>query len=167
MRRARKKNSAAAELRQKLKRVDRLKQIRLACDAIVEEFHPERIVLFGSHAYGHPRPDSDVDLLVVMPFDGSQFRQAALMLGQVVRAVGVLPMDLIVRTPEQVRERMQMGDGFMREITERGKVMYEADHGCRRVPLSRFSATKTDAKDALTNCLRVRKVIRGSFGLPV
>ncbi len=40
---------------------------------IAKEFQPERIILFGSYAYGKPRPDSDVDLLVVLPFDGKGF----------------------------------------------------------------------------------------------
>ena len=109
-------------------RSERRKQIRLLCGSIAREFHPEKIVLFGSYASRQPRLDSDVDLLVVMPFKGSPFRQAAVILGHVVRTVGVLPMDLLVRTPRQVQERMQMGDSFMREIIERGKVMYEADH---------------------------------------
>jgi predicted nucleotidyltransferase len=106
----------------------RQEQIRHLCDAIAREFHPQKIVLFGSHTYGRPHSDSDVDLLVVMPFEGSPFRQAAVILSHVVRTVGVLPMDLLVRTAEQVRERLQMGDSFMREIIERGRVMYEADH---------------------------------------
>lgn len=109
-------------------RRQRRKQIRLLCDAIVREFHPEKIVLFGSYAYGKPHPDSDVDLLVVMPFEGSPFRQAGIILGHVVRTVGVLPMDILVRTAEQVRQRVLMGDSFMREIIEHGKVIYEADH---------------------------------------
>jgi predicted nucleotidyltransferase len=109
-------------------RRQRRQQIRLVCDAIAREFHPEKIVLFGSYAYGEPQWDSDVDLLVVMPFEGSPFRQAALILSHVVRTVGVIPMDLLVRTAEQVRERMLMGDTFIREVLERGKVMYEADH---------------------------------------
>lgn len=106
----------------------RQEQIRHLCDAIAREFHPEKIVLFGSHIYGRPHSDSDVDLLVMMPFEGSPFRQAAVILSHIVRTVGVLPMDLLVRTAEQVRERLQMGDSFMREIIERGRVMYEADH---------------------------------------
>jgi predicted nucleotidyltransferase len=110
-------------------RARRRKQIRLACDAIAREFHPEKILLFGSYASGQPGPDSDIDLLVVMPFEGSPFRQASAVLGHVVHTVGVLPMDLLVRTPEQVGARLQMGDSFMREIIERGKVMYEADRG--------------------------------------
>lgn len=106
----------------------RQEQIRLLCDAIAREFHPDKIVLFGSYADGEPHADSDIDLLVVMPFEGSPFRQAAVVLGHVVRTIGVLPMDLLVRTAEQVRERVEMGDRLMRDIIERGKVMYEADH---------------------------------------
>ncbi|HXU38092.1 MAG TPA: nucleotidyltransferase domain-containing protein [Blastocatellia bacterium] len=104
------------------------KQIEIVCRAISRRFHPDKIVLFGSHAHGKPRPESDVDLLVVMPFEGSPFRQAAVILDHVVRAVGVLPLDLLVRTAEQVQERIQMGDTFMRDVIERGRVMYEADH---------------------------------------
>lgn len=107
---------------------ERRKQIRRVRDAIVREFQPDRIVLFGSYACGKPRSDSDVDLLVVMPFHGSPFRQAALILGHVVRTVGVLPMDLIVRTADQVQRRVNIGDSFMREINEHGKVIYEANH---------------------------------------
>jgi len=64
------------------------KDIERLCAEIASEFHPEKIVLFGSHAYGKPGPESDVDLLVVMPFDGSPFRQAAVILNHVVHAVG-------------------------------------------------------------------------------
>lgn len=104
------------------------KQIKLLRKAIVSEFHPDKIVLFGSYAYGHPRPGSDIDLLIVMPFEGSPFRQAALILGHVVKSVGVVPLDLLVRTPEQVRERIEIGDTFIREIIDHGQVIYEADH---------------------------------------
>jgi predicted nucleotidyltransferase len=103
-------------------------QIELVCRAIAREFHPDKIVLFGSYAYGNPGPESDVDLLVVMPFDGSPFKQAAVILDHVVHAVGVIPFDLLVRTAQQVQERIQMGDTFMRDVIERGRVMYEADH---------------------------------------
>lgn len=106
----------------------RRSQIRQACQAITKQFAPEKIILFGSYAYGTPHADSDIDFLVVMPFTGSPFRQASKILGQIVQAVGVLPLDLLVRTPEQVQERLQLGDRFMQEITERGKVLYEADH---------------------------------------
>lgn len=102
-------------------------QIKLLCNEIAREFHPERIVLFGSHAYGHPRPGSDIDLLIVMPFEGSPFHQAALILGHVVKSVGVLPLDLLVRTPEHVRERIEIGDTFMREIIDHGQIIYDSN----------------------------------------
>lgn len=102
----------------------RRKQIRCLCDVIVRTFHPDKVVLFGSYAYGKPRPDSDVDLLVVMPFKGSPFHQAAVILSSVVHTVGVLPLDLLVRTAEQVQERLNMGDHFMRAIIEHGQVLY-------------------------------------------
>ena len=92
------------------------KQIELLCRAISLKFHPEKIVLFGSHAHGKPRPESDVDLLIVMPFEGSPFRQAGVILDHVVHAVGVIPLDLLVRTAQQVHERLEMGDTFMRDV---------------------------------------------------
>ncbi len=106
----------------------RRKQIQSICKVIVSEFHPEKIVLFGSFAYGKPTPDSDIDLLLVMPFEGSPFHQASVILSHVIKSAGVLPMDLLVRTAEQVGERVQMGDRFIGEIIERGKVLYEKDH---------------------------------------
>src|SRR5205809_6612410 len=68
-----------------------------------ERFQPERIILFGSHAYGTPHADSDVDLLVVMPARDKH--------SQAVRIRGAVPapfpMDLLVRTPQEVRRRLE------------------------------------------------------------
>jgi len=128
--------------------------IRNLCRRIAEEFKPEKIILFGSHAYGKPRPDSDVDLLVVMPFEGGYFTPAS----KIRRQLGlVLPMDLLVRTPEQLKYRLEIGDQFMQEIVEQGKVMY-------RYPGS--SADKVEAKKAVTNCREVRRMVRTAFRLP-
>lgn len=103
----------------------RMAFIRNVCDRIAEEFKPEKIILFGSHAYGTPTLDSDLDLLVVMPFEGSPLAQAV----RISRQLKLLiPIDLIVRTPEQLNERLAMDDFFMREIVERGKLMYETPH---------------------------------------
>jgi predicted nucleotidyltransferase len=99
--------------------------IRQLCKRIVQEFKPEKIILFGSHAYGQPTPESDLDLLVVMQFDGDPLEQAVAILN---RINVLLPIDLLVRTPEQIRLRLEMGDRFMRDIVEQGKVMYEAHH---------------------------------------
>jgi predicted nucleotidyltransferase len=105
---------------------ERVEFIQRLCERIAKRFKPEKIILFGSHAYGQPTPESDVDLLVVMDFEGSPIQQAI----KISRELGlVTPMDLLVRTPEQIRERLRIEDPFMREIVERGKVLYEANHG--------------------------------------
>jgi predicted nucleotidyltransferase len=94
--------------------------IRRLADQIVERFDPEKIILFGSYAYVKPHADSDVDLLVVMP--------ARNPVTQAIRIRGAtdhpFPLDLIVRTPEEMRWRLEEGDFFLREIVERGKVLY-------------------------------------------
>ncbi|MFL6214790.1 MAG: nucleotidyltransferase domain-containing protein [Blastocatellia bacterium] len=94
-------------------------------ERIAREFHPEKIILFGSYAYGYPSADSDIDLLVIMPFEGEQPQQAI----RILNRLNVLaPIDLLVRRPEEVQKRLAMGDSFMREIIEHGRVMYEAPH---------------------------------------
>ena len=94
-------------------------------ERIVREFHPERIILFGSHAYGNPTGASDVDLLVILPFRGSGLQKAV----EIVSKVNPrFPVDILVRTPEQIRERLAWHDFFLQEIIEKGKVLYESTH---------------------------------------
>ncbi|MDP6356257.1 MAG: nucleotidyltransferase domain-containing protein [Planctomycetota bacterium] len=94
-------------------------------DRIAEEFQPEQIILFGSFAYGHPGPDSDVDLLVIMPFEGKGSMMSAEIMNRVSPRI---PVELVVRTPEEVERRMRLNDFFLREIMEKGRVLYEATH---------------------------------------
>ena len=100
-----------------------IRTIRAVAKRIAEKFQPEKIILFGSYAYGQPRPESDVDLLVVMdtPLRSRQQRL------EISRALSPrpFPLDIIIRTPEQVEERLALGDLFLQEITTRGKVLYE------------------------------------------
>jgi predicted nucleotidyltransferase len=96
--------------------------IRRYVDRVVGRFRPAKVILFGSHAYGRPHPDSDVDLLVVMP--------TRRMIDQAVRIRWAIPapfpMDLLVRTPEFIRKRVDLGDWFLREVIEQGIVLYDA-----------------------------------------
>jgi predicted nucleotidyltransferase len=92
---------------------------------IAKEFRPDRIILFGSYAYGEPAPHSDVDLLVIMPFRGSSALKAAEILTRIDPKFSV---DILVRTQSQVRKRVAMDDWFMQEIVARGRVLYEANH---------------------------------------
>ena len=99
------------------------KEIKDLSEQIAREFHPTKIILFGSYAHGKPSWDSDVDLLIVMPFKGRPNRQAVEIRSRIDTPVA---LDLLVRTPQQVSQRLAMGDTFMRDILERGEVVYEA-----------------------------------------
>lgn len=100
-------------------------QIQRVSDEIARKFQPQRIILFGSYAYGTPTEDSDVDLLVVLPFEEKTAKKAT-EISLAVRAN--FPIDLIPITPTRLQERLDMGDFFIREITERGKVLHASDH---------------------------------------
>jgi len=99
------------------------KQIQAFCDAVAREFQPKKIVLFGSYAYGQPTEDSDVDLLVIVPFDRRKGRKS-LEIRQ--RIPAGFPLDLVVRTPEFIAQRLAWGDCFTHEVLDKGKVLYEA-----------------------------------------
>jgi predicted nucleotidyltransferase len=101
-----------------------VKDIQATCDDIAREFHPERIILFGSYAYGTPTEDSDADVLVVMDIPEDQTRQQAVAIRQ--RIPRRFRMDLIVRTPRELAFRVANNDWFYREILERGKTLYES-----------------------------------------
>jgi len=90
---------------------------------VVDRFHPRRVILFGSYAYGKPTVDSDVDLLVVMPHDGHPAIKAAEIRKRVHAG---FPMDLVVRSPNEIRRRLAMKDFFISEIMERGQPLYES-----------------------------------------
>jgi predicted nucleotidyltransferase len=95
--------------------------IRRFARAVAKRFAPEKIILFGSHAYGKPHADSDVDILVIMPAR-NEIDQAV----RIDRAVDPLfPLDLIVCTPKNIAWRLKEGDFFLREIMTKGKVLYE------------------------------------------
>ncbi|MFZ5822201.1 MAG: nucleotidyltransferase domain-containing protein [Chloroflexota bacterium] len=89
---------------------------------IVEKFQPIKIILFGSYAYGTPKRESDVDLLVIMDTDLKETQQEIQILTNIDYHFG---LDLLVRTPEVLERRIQMGDPFLKEIVRKGKVVYE------------------------------------------
>lgn len=92
---------------------------------IVERFNPVRVILFGSHATGRAGPDSDVDLLVVMPVDGSK-RDKAVEIGVALHDIPV-PMDIVVTTPEEFAWRSQVVGTIERPAAREGKVLYARD----------------------------------------
>jgi predicted nucleotidyltransferase len=89
---------------------------------IAEKFSPEKIILFGSYAYGQPTQDSDVDLLIVMDYDTRNVEKA-IEIDCAIRRT--FPMDLFVRRPADIASRLAMNDWFIRDIIEQGKLLYE------------------------------------------
>ncbi len=103
-----------------------MKDIQQWCDAVAVAFKPQRIILFGSHAYGQPHEESDVDVLVVMPKARRWWSRAALKIRQHVSPG--FPVDVLVRDPSFIEERLREGDTFLEEITGKGRLMYESRH---------------------------------------
>jgi predicted nucleotidyltransferase len=123
-----------------------LSAIRRFAQQIVKRFHPERIILFGSYAYGQPHEESDVDLLVVMP-TYNEIAQAIRIRRECARPFA---LDLIVKTPERLERALKQENWFLREVVSRGKVLYEAtnpavDPQGRRGCSSRHRTRRTTA----------------------
>jgi predicted nucleotidyltransferase len=99
-------------------------QINEVCRRIVEYFQPEKVLLFGSYASGNPGVDSDVDLLIILPFKGRSFDKSVEILCKVDPE---FPVDLLARKPEDTERRYREGDPLIREAIDHGKVLYERD----------------------------------------
>ncbi len=90
---------------------------------IVTAFNPIKIVLFGSHATGTPKEDSDLDLLVIMESGEGPVKRAAAV-SKLLRP-REFPIDIVVRTPKEVKHQLEIGDYFFKGIMERGRILYE------------------------------------------
>lgn len=99
------------------------REIQRIAAQIARAFEPEKIILFGSYAYGKPKPYSDVDLLVILRTDERPLAKQQ----EILRALSPHPfgMDILVQTPTVLNERIALGDSFLREITSKGMVLYE------------------------------------------
>lgn len=95
----------------------------VAVRRIASVLRPEKIILFGSYAYGDPTPDSDVDLLVVMKtVKSSAERSWAVSRLLIPRP---FPVDILVRTPREMKHALASSDFFIQEIVSQGQVLYE------------------------------------------
>ena len=91
---------------------------------IVEHFHPDQIILFGSYAYGEPKTNSDLDLLVIMDTDLRPTARSAA-IARICRPKYVA-MDIVVRTPEEIQTHLQNFDPFLEEIFKLGRILYKS-----------------------------------------
>jgi len=103
------------------------REIKRWCERVAREFRPQKIVIFGSYARGTPTENSDVDVLVVMPLARGQrdVRQATA-IRERVRAS--FPMDVTVRSPQQIARRLAQGDGFIADVLRHGRLMHKGKH---------------------------------------
>ena len=97
-------------------------RIRELADRIVRWFQPQKIILFGSYASGLRQPHSDVDLLVVLPFEGKGFRKSLEIFNRISPEFSV---DLLARRPDDTARRYRDGDPLIREAPDHGRVLYE------------------------------------------
>lgn len=90
---------------------------------LVKNYKPEKIILFGSFAWGRPGPDSDLDLLIIKKARKNHYRripEVRSYLHHIDRA-----FDILVMTPGEVKKRLRLGDFFIEDILKKGKVLYE------------------------------------------
>lgn len=91
---------------------------------ITSVFHPQKIILFGSNAWGEPNEDSDYDLFIVMDTKESRHPKRTIEILSKCHP-GNISIDLLVRTPSEVEERLKKEDPFIKKIMEEGKILYD------------------------------------------
>jgi predicted nucleotidyltransferase len=106
------------------------KEAREVIQGILEKllvgYAPQKVVLFGSHAYGNPQPDSDIDLLIIKD-TSERFLDRWITVRRILSdPERMVPLETFVLTPDEVARRLNVGDQFLAEILEKGKVLYAA-----------------------------------------
>lgn len=91
----------------------------------LKKYKPEKIILFGSHAWGKPNKDSDVDLLVIKNTKQNFYRRIPAVLSY-LNDINNTAFDVLVMTPKEVENRLKLGDFFLRDIIKKGKFLYES-----------------------------------------
>lgn len=99
---------------------DKIKEI---VNRIVENVNPEKIILFGSYAYGQPNEDSDLDVLVIQDVDIPVYKRGK-QVKQYLRGIKT-PVDIVVRTPDEIKEWRNTKASFIYDAMQKGKVLYE------------------------------------------
>ena len=94
----------------------------------IKQFDPEKIILFGSYAYGTPNRDSDVDLFVIKKVKPSDVRELRINIRSNLRDIIYnqnIPVDLLLDSQEHINERIELGDTVYKEIMSKGRTVYE------------------------------------------
>ena len=128
-----------------------LKAIQATCDEIVREFSPLQVILFGSYAYGTPTAESDVDLFVVM----EEKRQAWEMRERIPRR---FQLDLHVWCPKDIAYRVAHNDWFLREVFEKGDVLYDTEGALPPLALAEDALVPIWEETGIINPLTLERV---------
>ena len=107
---------------QYMERENKNKEIKDIADQIAKEYKPEKIILFGSYAWGEPTKDSDIDLLVVKDSDKNSLEMNR-EVSRIIFGRG-MAMDILVYTSKQLEKRRRMGDPFLMNILNSGQILY-------------------------------------------
>ena len=132
------------------------KEIQATCDDIVREFAPRQVILFGSYAYGAPTEDSDVDMLVVMDILKSETWQQRCEIK--ARIPKRFPLDLQVRSREDIAYRFSHNDWFLREVLEKGDVLYDTEGALPTLGLAEDSLVPVWEEHGVINPLTLEEV---------
>ncbi len=97
------------------------KEIDAITRQIVKNYNPEKIILFGSFAYGNPKPSSDIDLLIIKKTNKKRVERIKDVL---MKVNSNYPLEPLVYSPEELEERLAIGDFFFEDILKKGKVLY-------------------------------------------
>ncbi len=97
-------------------------QIQAVADKIAKEFQPEKIILFGSYAWGKPHEDSDVDLCIIKNVENTRELARDIDSALTTRS---FPMDIVVFKPRKEFHRLSMSDAFYKQVLTQGTILYE------------------------------------------
>ena len=98
------------------------KELKRIISVLKIKYKPEKIILFGSFAQGNAQKDSDIDLMIIKETRQNPWKRQDTVERLVTRKV---PVDLLVYTPRELKNRIDLGDTFTREVFTKGKLVYE------------------------------------------
>jgi predicted nucleotidyltransferase len=100
-------------------------QIEEIVKRIVDHYKPEKIILFGSYAYGMPKKDSDLDLLIVKESDLPRYKRAR-EIRKLLWGISEIPKDIIVYTQNEIDDWKEVEEAFITKVVKKGKILYES-----------------------------------------
>ena len=100
--------------------------IRTIVEKLKKDYRPSKIILFGSYAYGQPDQDSDIDMCIIKETVERPIDRRVAVARIVADPKRLIPFEPLVLSPQELKERLRVGDQFLQEILDRGEVLYEA-----------------------------------------